>query len=501
MEQWRSSPVFLFCVLLTILVSCTGGRKTPSDTLVVGLGSAPSTLDPRYATDANGMRIGGLIFNSLVSPGEDFQPVADAAEKWTYKDRQFVFELRRNLKFHNGREVTAEDILFSFAQFRESASPFASILALITDVQAEKREDGRILVTLKVKNYSDKFLISDLPAVRLLPKEETIRAGPDFAKLLIGTGSYKFIAAEGTTVRLEGLTSKTRYLTFKVIRDDFTRFQKMLKGEVDLVQSDIPSDKVADFEKRPEEFQVLRYPGLTMTYILLNFKDPLLKTKAVRQALAQSLQRQEIIKYKLSGLGIEATSLLTPNNPYFNAELINPAYDLMAAKTVIEQLGLTEKKITLKTSNQPQAVDNGKVLAHQMSASGLRVDVQSYEWATFYDDVKKGKFQMATMRWVGTIDPDLYRIAFHSKETPPGRNRGSYANSKLDGLLEKSAGSENPQERKKIIHEVQKIVHEDLVIIPLWYDQQVAVAHKNIRDYTPVQTGEFHPFLEVRKTD
>lgn len=501
MEQRRSSPVFLFFLVLPLLVACTGGRKTPSDTLLVGLGSAPSTLDPRFATDANGMRIGGLIFNSLVRPGENFEPIPDAAEKWTYKDRTFVFELRQNLRFHNGRDVTVDDILFSFVQFRESTSPFASILDLITDVQATKKEDGRILVTLKVKNYSDKFLISDLPAVRLLPKQETLKAGPDFAKILIGTGPYKFVSADSTTIQLQGLTSKTAKLTFKVIRDDFTRFQKMLKGEVDIIQSDIPNDKVEEFEKRPEDFQVLRYPGLTMTYVLLNFKDPLLKIKAVRQALAQTLQRNEIITHKLRGLGVEATSLLTPNNPYFSGELINPVYDLSAAKSTIDKLGLRGKKLTLKTSNQPQAVDNGKVLAHQMSASGIGIELQSYEWATFYDDVKKGNFQMATMRWVGTIDPDLYRIAFHSKETPPGRNRGSYANPKLDDLLEKSAKTEDPSQRKNIIQEVQKIVHQDLVILPLWYDQQVAVARKNIKDYTPVQTGEFHPFLEVRKAD
>lgn len=488
-------------LFLSINLSCTGGHKTPPDTLVVGLGSAPSTLDPRFATDANGMRIGGLIFNSLVRAGSDFKPVAEAAEKWTFKDRAFIFDLRKDLKFHNGRAVMPDDVLFSFEQFRTQSSPFASVLGLIQDVKAEQAADGHIVVTLKVKNYSDKFLLSDLPAVRILPKEETLKAGPDFAKVLIGTGGYKFVGADMTTITLEGVTAKTKNLIFKVIRDDFTRFQKMLRGEVDIVQADMPTDKVEEFEKRKDEFQVLRYPGLTMTYILLNFKDPLLKSKEIRQALAQTLQRQDIITHKLRGLGVEATSLLTPNNPYFNSELSNPAYDISAAKKAVDKLGLTGKKITLKTSNQPQAVDNGKVLAHQMSASGLNIELQSYEWATFYDDVKKGNFQMATMKWVGTIDPDLYRIAFHTKETPPGRNRGSYSNAQLDVLLEKSASTDSPEQRKKIIHEVQKIVQDDLVMIPLWYDQQVAVARKNIQDYHPVQSGEFHPFLDVRKTE
>jgi peptide/nickel transport system substrate-binding protein len=138
------------------------------------------------------------------------------------------------------------------------------------------------------------------------------------------------------------------------------------------------------------------------------------------------------------------------------------------------------------------------VIANQLNRSGLNVQLQSYEWATFYDDVKKGNFQLATMKWVGTVDPDIYRMAFHSKEVPPGRNRGSYQNPKLDKLMDEgtTAGREK---RKKIYDEVQKIVLEDLAIIPLWYDQQVAVASKSVAGYQPEPSSDFQPFLNVSK--
>lgn len=484
--------------LIFAITACTGGGRTPKDTLVIGLGSAPATLDPRFATDANGMRIGDLIFNSLVHAGPDFKAEAEAAEKWEYKDKTFSFYLRKDLRFHNGRAVTPDDILFSFEQFQAKNSPFASILDLIHKVSV-RDVDGQLVIDLKVKNYSDKFLISDLPAVRLLPKAETLEAGPDFHKKLIGTGWFKFARQDANEILLEGVTAKSSKVLFKVIRDDFTRFQKMLKGELDIVQADLPTDKVAEFEKRQKDFQVLRFPGLTMTYILVNFRDPMLKAKPVRQALAQSIDREEIIKHKLQGLGIEATSLLTPNNPYFNQELKNPQQDLEAAKSGVKAAGLEGKTLILKTSNSPQAIDNGRVLANQMSRTGINVQMQSYEWATFYDDVKKGNFQLATMKWVGTVDPDLYRLAFHSSELPPGRNRGAYKNAKLDTLLEKSAQVESVAERKKIILDVQKIVQDDLVILPLWYDQQVAVAKKEVLDYQPVQTGSFRPFVQAHK--
>lgn len=490
----------LIFILFFGLSACTGNKKIPNDTLIVALGSAPTTLDPRFATDANGMRIGGLIFSSLIRRGEGFKPEAEAAEKWTFKNRVFSFVMRKDLKFHNGRPVTAEDLMFSFEQFRGASSPFASALALITDVKVEGKDDA-LVVHVHLKNYSDKFLISDLPAVRILPKAETLAAGADFSKVLLGTGGYKFIKQDSSHVQLESVTAKTKNLIFKIIRDDFTRFQKMIKGEVDIVQADMPVDKMGEFEKKQDRFQVFRYPGLAMTYILLNLKDPLLKSKEVRLALAQTLQRQDIIDHKLHGLATEATSLLTPNNPYFRVDLKNPEFNLEAAKAKIEQMEHVGKTLTLKTSNSPQAIDNGKILSRQMSASGLKIEMQSFEWATFYDDVKKGNFQMATMRWVGTVDPDLYRVAFHSRELPPGRNRGAYINSKLDRLLDLSASAEDPRMRKKIVYEVQKIVHDDLAVIPLWYDHQVAVAQKNILHYQPVQSGEFYPLLAVRKSE
>lgn len=477
---------------------CINKVKTPADTLIVALGSAPSTLDPRFATDANGMRVGGLIFNSLVRIGTEFKPEGDAAENWTYRNHVFTFKLRKDLHFHNGRSVTPEDIEFSFVQFRAPNSPFASTLDLIRKVSVTKK-DGSLEVKIEVKNYSDKFLISDLPAVRILPKAEVLQAGADFHKVLIGTGGYKFVKQSLNEIHLQSVSAQTDKLILKIIRDDFTRYQKMLKGEVDLVQADLPVDKIGAFEKQDKEFQVFKYPGLTMTYILVNLRDPILKDLAVRKALAQSLDRQEIITHKLKGLGMEATSLLTPANPYFDSSLKNLAFDWKSALSVMESKNLIGKSLILKTANSPQSIDNGKVISYQMSRSGLKIQLQSYEWATFYDDVKKGNFQLATMRWVGTIDPDLYRIAFHSKELPPGRNRGAYINKQLDLLLEKSAAEEDPKKRKAIILEVQKIVFGDLAIIPLWYDQQVAVARKNILDYQPVQSGDFWPLLKVKK--
>ncbi len=484
--------------LIALLSGCSGGNKPTSDNLIVALAAEPATLDPRYATDATGMRIGALIFNSLVRVGEGFKPIPDAAERWEQNGHNYTFFLRPNLHFHNGRVLEPADVEFSFAYYRSKQSPFASVLDGIKKVEV-KTIDGRIRVDILASGAGDKFLLSDLPAVKLLPKAEIESSSTNFAKTLPGTGPFRFSKAEHGEIQLDSISAKIPRLTFKIVRDDLTRFQKVIKGEIDIAQTDLPVAKIKELEARSKELRVIRYPGLATTYLLINFTDPLLGRKDVRKALAYTINRNEIIKYKLFDLATEATSILTPNNPYFENSLENPKTDPTSARSIIEKLGWQGRSLILKTSSTPQAVENGRVIAHQISASSLQVQVQSFEWGTFYEDIKKGQFQLALMRWVGTVDPDIYRLAFHSKEKPPGRNRGSYVNPALDPLLDKAAFENDIQKRKQIYSKVQKLVHQDLAIIPLWYDLQVAVIRSEVKGYKPSPTSDFWPFTEVSK--
>lgn len=479
-------------------LGCTQNFRPGPDTLVVALEAQPLTLDPRFATDAAGIRISGLIFNAFVRVGDHFQVLPDAAERWQVHGRKYTFYLKPDLKFHNGRAVTIEDILFSWEFYRGPSSPFASSLKSIKAITAQL-DGSRIKCDILLEHLSDSFLLSELPSVKILPKKEVLAAGDDFNQILIGTGPFKFDKQILTEIRLSSAGAKIDHLVFKVIRDDFTRYQKMLKGEVDIAQNVLPTEKIAEFQKRPNDFDVLTYPGLNMTYILLNFRDPLLSQKDIRAALAHAVDRESILKFKMNGLASTATSILSPANFYYNSQIKNPAFDPERARQILKRLKLDNAKLVLKTANNPAVIDTGRVFANQLKTAGFDVKHESYEWATYYDDIKKGNFQLAIMKWVGIVDPDIYRDAFHSKETPPGRNRGGYNNSALDKLLDQGMVEESREKRREIFNQVQKIVHEDLAIIPLWYDRQVAVARREVLDYVPIMTSDYWPFTKVTK--
>lgn len=489
----------LFITLLVLIsAGCKQHAKTPPDTLVVGLSSAPATLDPRFATDAVGSRISSLIFNSLIRLGPNLEALPDAAESWKLNGSIYTFYLRRDLRFHNGRPLNIDDVKFSMDQINSPGSPFASMRDMAEKVEV-REENGQIVIAIRVHGYPEKFLKSELQGLKLIPKQEVLQAGAQFSRHPIGTGPYRFVSADLNDIVLEGVHTATKYLDFKVIHDDFTRYQKLMKGELDICQGEISMDRIEDFKKRPEEFQVTSYPTLNTTYILVNFRDPILKQLKVREALARSINRAELIKYKQHGMAEEATTILAPTVPYHDNTLKNLPYSPDVARELIKGAGLIGRPLVLKTSNVPSAIDDGRVLSNQMSQTGLKVDVQSYEWSTFYTDVKHGNFQLATMTWVGILDPHIYVDVFHSREKPPGRNRGSYSNPALDALLDKSNEAKDFAGRKKIFDEVQEIVHNDIAIIPLWYEQRSAIARRNISHYVPNQVGDYRPLVEAKK--
>ena len=285
---------------------------------------------------------------------------------------------------------------------------------------------------------------------------------------------------------------------FKVIRNDNTLYFKALKEELDIIQSEMPAHKIKEFEDNTS-FQIFKYPGLKVSYLLLNLKDPMLSDVSFRRAISTALNRDEIIQFKLFGLGRTATSLLTPDNPFFHRKIKALQYNLKASQEVFSKLK-PKPSILLKTSNRSSSVEVGKVIINQLQKAGLDTRLQSFEWATYYGDIQAGRFQVAMMTWVGVLSPEIYKIALHSLEMPPkGRNRGFYKNTSLDKLLELGAQVDNPQKRKVIYQKVQEIIIDDLPIIPLWYHTDVSIVHKRVVNYRPSLNGDFTPLIYVEK--
>ena len=487
-----------FCLFLS---SCVAKKERPKDTLFVLLDSRPETLDPRKAVSANGMRIVDLLFNSLVSIDQKGNPSPDLAIKWELKGLTWIFTLKPDLKFSNGRPVLKQDILFSFKEFKQN-SVFQQAFKNIQSVEVLQNTPAQFIVKVTLKEFQAPFLASDLPVLKILPKQESFLA--DFSKKPIGTGLFKVTENSFRRLLLQRVafapTNQPQKISFEIIRDGLTRTQQMLSQSIDIAPSVLPLEKLSRFKKQPEKFKIVSTAGFSTTYLLINLQHKLLKQKKLRQALSLAIHTQQIIKYKMYDYAVPALSFVNPNSFFFNQKLKSPAYDLAKAQEIIKELALVGAKLKLSASNQSDTVVKARVLASQISQSGLKVSLQVNEWGTFYKDVGQGAFDLALMKWVGARDPDIYRISFHSEnQAPKGRNRSFYSNKTMDKLLEQALREKNLNKRKALYDQIQFLIAKDFVVIPLWHDKEISVLRSPVIHYQIRTNGDFLSLALVKK--
>jgi peptide/nickel transport system substrate-binding protein len=483
----------------------------------VALSAPPATLDPCSATDATGSRIVNLVYSSLVRIGDDLKITGDAAESWSAKPNAIEFRLRPRIRFSNGAELTRDDLLFSFDQARRAGSPIASGLRTIETVTVNSSSPFTVRLTLKQPTAT---LLTNLAAVKILQRREFTQSSGSMnlepnssITYLSGTGPFVIVSANANEIILRArhdhswAAPHVDNVVFKIIRDDQTRTLKVQNNEIDLAQQELPPIKVHELQRFSSEapperrqLQIFHKHGLALTYLLVNLRDSTLKQVNVRRAIAQAIDRASIIHNVLNDLALPATSLVSPATAFFDNALKPIVYDFTSARSEIGSVSnLKNVKLVLKSSDNAAATDNARIIAHDLRALGLNVRCESREWGSFYSDVQNGRFQLALMRWVGTVDPDLYRLAFHSQSLPPqGRNRGFYANAEVDRLTTLGANAIDDVRRHDIYNKVQRIVFEDLPIIPLWYDDEVAVVNRRVRDYELPLSGEYTILTKLR---
>jgi peptide/nickel transport system substrate-binding protein len=235
-----------------------------------------------------------------------------------------------------------------------------------------------------------------------------------------------------------------------------------------------------------------------LTYLLLNNSDPILKDKRVRQAIALAVDRPAIIAAKFGGRARLASGLLPPNHWAYAADVTRWNHDVERAKRLLDEAGHKDPdgngprprfSLIYKTSSDQFRVSVARVIAAQLAAVGIDVDVRSFEFATFFADVKKGTYQLASMQTAEITEPDFYFTYFHSswipsKDNPDGYNRWRYVNADVDRLTAAGRRELDIGKRKQIYAEVQRIVAADVPIVPLFHEDNVVLANVDVSGYT-----------------
>jgi peptide/nickel transport system substrate-binding protein len=489
----RKRTWFIAILCLTGL-ACS--QRSPGSDFVVALESYPTSLDPRYPADAYSSKVQGLIFNGLLKYDENLQLVPDLAERYEFvTPTRLHFQLRPGIRFHDGRELTARDVAYTYESIRKagSRSPVSGTFEKLSEIKVT----GPYELELNLKEPFAPILTALVMGI--VP--EGVRGGAegDFGSQPIGTGPFRFHSLKKDQwVRLEanpnyfGTKPQLTSVEFRTIRDDTTRVLQALRGDVDLVQNAIPL-AMASWLQNKSRLQIQTAPGINYAYMAFNLKDPILSKRQVREAIAMAINREELIKHQLKGFARPATGILAPSNWYFEPDIPQVPFDPDLAKKLLDDAGYPDpdgpgplQRFTLsyKTSNRRDRVLMARAIARQLGAVGIGVEIRPYEWGTFFRDIRTGNFQIFTSTWVGVTDPDIFHYIFHSGMMPPdGANRGSYQNPIVDELLDLARRETNPELRRQYYSQVQKLIALELPYVSLWYEDNVAFLQPDVVGY------------------
>jgi peptide/nickel transport system substrate-binding protein len=496
-------------VLLCVGMAGCRGQVEDSRTVVMLIESSPNNLDLRVGTDAQSERVGGVIFDALVRKDEHFNLRPWLATSWEQPDTlTWVFHLRDGVRFQDGRALTAEDVAYTIESLIDGSLVTAKGGSFASVTRAEARERLTVVVHMKRPDAGLLFNVSD-GLFGVVPKG----AGKDFGMHPVGTGPFRFVSAvqdkEVIVERNESYWAgapKVERIRFAVVPDAITSALELKKGSADLASNVITLDMVHALESEPN-LRIVSVPGSPVVYANFNVNDPVLKDKRVRQAMACAMDRQTIVNAIWRGQARLANTLLPAGHwaAASDAEMTQYPHDVARAQRLLEESGFHAGKdgvrvrITLKTSTDETTRLMAAVLQQQVRAAGIRLDIRSSEFGTFYADVTKGAFQMYALRWIGSNeDPDIFRYAYGSGSFPPkGGNRGRYSNARVDDLLTAAAAETDQARRREAYVEVQKILAEELPGIPLWYPNNEVVHTRRIEGVRPGPSGNFDYLREI----
>jgi peptide/nickel transport system substrate-binding protein len=494
----------LALVALLGLAGCHSTSRDPN-TLVFLIESSPTSLDPRVGTDGLSEHIDELLFDGLVRSDENFRFAPALAASWDQPDPlTYVFHLRDGVHFHDGRLMTARDVVWTIDSMKRNVviSPKTNAYASIEGIEA--RDPHTVVLHLK---HPDNFLLINLKtgAIGIVPEG----SGREFWRHPVGTGPFRFVSQQiDQDVVIErnpmswSVQPKIERVRFSVVPDPITEALELQKGSGDVAINSLPMDALATLAKRPD-LEITEVGGTQIQYLAFNARDPLLKDVRVRQAIAFAINRKLIIDTLLRGRARPALSLLPTSHWAWTGDVDRYDYDPARAETLLDEAGHSRGSngvrfhLTMKTSTDEDTRLLAAVLQQQLAKVGIALDLRSYEFATFYSDVTRGAFQVYSLRWIGGNEqPDIFSTFSTARFTPKGNNRGHYSNARLDTLLDDATISTDNAKRRADYVEAQQILAHDLPAINLWYKDTVVVHNRRLTDVVPTPSGSF-AFLET----
>ncbi|MCR8969878.1 ABC transporter substrate-binding protein [Facklamia sp. 7083-14-GEN3] len=481
----------LFTLLLMgvfLLVGCSGGGS--GETLTVAVSGDAISLDPIATNDNQSSHVMTQIYEGLVKINDEGKAEPSLAESFEQPDETtYVFKLKQGVKFHNGEELKASDVVFSLKRAIEA--PNVKHLFDTIDIDSVKAIDDYTVEFKQTEPFSGILAALCHPGAYIVNEKAVNEAGNDYARNPVGTNAVKFVKwTKADSVEMERFDDyhgeKTEYknLIFRVIPEPSNRVIELESGGVDIAYdiSAIDLEKIEDNEK----LQLLKSFDYGTTYLGFNIAKEPFNDPKVREAISYAIDIDSIVKAVFKGLGQTATGVMSPTLAYSISDEYEPrARDIEKAKELLEEAGYPDGfETSISTNENKDRIDMATAMKEQLSEVGIDVSINVLEWSAFNELIKNGKHDMFEIAWTAdSPDPDTFLYpCFHSSAKGEGGNYIYLEDDMLDGLLEEARFSQDDEERADLYRQAQEHLMDITAWIPEHNKELTVGAQKDVKN-------------------
>ena len=476
---------------LTLGVILTGaaGAQTPirGGILKAAWTQEPANLDPHVSSAYSSFQILENVLDTLVTVDAKGKIIPSLATAWkaSADGKTWTFTLRPGVKFSSGRALTAADVAYCLNRLRDpkTGSGNAYHLSGVTSITAPSA--NTVVLTLSKARTN---ILGDLTskATGIFAKEGV--ADKTVATMPVGTGPFKITSYQpGVGVKLARNTNYWQaglpYLDgvdIRVVPDEGVRRSSLVSGDVDWVMAVPPQD--IPTLKTNAALKVDSIPAFSYWYIGVNTKHKPLDQKPVRQALAEVINRNQIVQGAVFGQGVPNQSPIPAINE-FGQTYAPYTGNLDKAKSLLSRGGVAggfETSIMV-TGQYPESVRIAQILQAQLAPLGIKANIRTLEWAQWLDEEGKGNYDLYVLSWNAMIDPDEYYYA--QQRTGEGFNFTGYSNPAVDKLLDTARVATSDAQRKPLYTQINKMVVDDAPYIYLYNPSNVNAYSTKVHGY------------------
>ena len=513
-----------------------GDAATPAATaaLVFGSGGQPVNLAPGDVTDGNSLYVQQQIYNHLAGDqpgGTDLIP--ELATEWSASDDGLIwtFRLREGVKFHDGADFNAEAVVFNIMRWWDPDFEYGyraegNLYEIWTDLFGGFRgdENSTLVDVRAVDDLTVEFELVEpfaaFPAAissayfGIASPAAIQEAGANYGTpsgLAVGTGPFVFDEwRSGDRVTLskfdgyweEGLP-KVDQLVISFVEDPAARLAQLRAGTLDFTV-DLTPDQLTEIESDPNLEAVYR-PSFNVGYLALNPSYEPLSTPEVRQAIAQAINKAEIVNAFWGDLGLTDGHFVPPSMAnYTSGNVGDYEYDPEAAQAALAAAGYPDGfdldlwYMPVSRPYYPNPKPIAEAFAAELSQIGIRVNLQTKDWGAYLEDRNTAPgFQSFMLGWTGDYgDPDNFLYAHFG----PGATQdlGDYQNPELFDLLNQARVASEQSEREALYQQVDEILFEEALRLPIVHSQPLLAKRTGLEGWIPSPLGN-EPFKDVEK--